>query len=205
MLRRTPTPHFLPRSLRARPKLQSRLLATTTPPRSRFLSETPDNSFQKAAKAQRKARNLSKTSSSTSNSQGAVGVGRLGEDGVLWNGIPGASGRWEIVCGLEIHAQLNTERKLFSNAKTSFNESPNEHVALFDAALPGSQPIFQPTALLPALRAAVALHCNIMSESRFDRKHYFYWDQPGGYQITQFYREDPLFSHRGFYIDSVVC
>ncbi|KAF8451759.1 GatB/GatE catalytic domain-containing protein, partial [Terfezia claveryi] len=56
-----------------------------------------------------------------------------------------------------------------------------------DAALPGSQPIFQPQTLLPALRAAIALNCEIMPESRFDRKHYFYWDQPGGYQITQFY------------------
>jgi aspartyl-tRNA(Asn)/glutamyl-tRNA(Gln) amidotransferase subunit B len=94
---------------------------------------------------------------------------------------------WELTVGIEIHAQLNTARKLFSEAATSFNDEPNSHVAFFDLATPGSQPIFQKQTLVPALRAALALNCEIQPTSRFDRKHYFHWDQPSGYQITQYY------------------
>jgi aspartyl-tRNA(Asn)/glutamyl-tRNA(Gln) amidotransferase subunit B len=97
--------------------------------------------------------------------------------------VPG----WELTVGIEIHAQLNTARKLFSPAATSFNDTPNRHVALFDVAMPGSQPLFQPETLIPAVRAALALNCAIQPVSRFDRKHYFHWDQPSGYQITQYY------------------
>jgi aspartyl-tRNA(Asn)/glutamyl-tRNA(Gln) amidotransferase subunit B len=98
--------------------------------------------------------------------------------------IPG----WELTVGIEIHAQLNTARKLFSPATaSSFNDTPNSHVALFDVAMPGSLPIFQKETLIPALRAALALNCDIQKISRFDRKHYFHWDQPSGYQITQYY------------------
>lgn len=95
---------------------------------------------------------------------------------------------WELTVGIEIHAQLNTERKLFSPAVTSFNDDPNSHVALFDVAMPGSQPLFQRETLIPALRAALALNCEVQPVSRFDRKHYFWWDQPSGYQITQYYQ-----------------
>ncbi|KFH48195.1 Glutamyl-tRNA(Gln) amidotransferase subunit B-like protein [Hapsidospora chrysogenum ATCC 11550] len=95
---------------------------------------------------------------------------------------------WELTVGIEIHAQLNTSRKLFSPALTSFNDSPNSHVALFDVAMPGSQPLFQAETLIPALRAALSLNCDIQPVSRFDRKHYFWWDQPSGYQITQYYQ-----------------
>ncbi|TVY83316.1 Glutamyl-tRNA(Gln) amidotransferase subunit B [Lachnellula suecica] len=94
---------------------------------------------------------------------------------------------WELTVGIEIHAQLNTPRKLFSSAASTINDAPNTHVALFDVAMPGSQPTFQKETLIPALRAALALNCNIQKTSRFDRKHYFHWDQPSGYQITQFY------------------
>lgn len=94
---------------------------------------------------------------------------------------------WELTVGIEIHAQLNTSRKLFSPATTSFNDEPNSHVALFDVAMPGSQPLFQTETLVPALRAALSLNCDIQHLSRFDRKHYFWWDQPAGYQITQYY------------------
>ncbi|EGS24117.1 glutamyl-tRNA (gln) amidotransferase-like protein [Thermochaetoides thermophila DSM 1495] len=97
--------------------------------------------------------------------------------------VPG----WELTVGIEIHAQLNTARKLFSPAATSFNDTPNSHVALFDVAMPGSQPLFQAETLIPAVRAALALNCTIQPISRFDRKHYFHWDQPAGYQITQYY------------------
>lgn len=101
---------------------------------------------------------------------------------------------WELTVGIEIHAQLNTSRKLFSPAVTSFNDEPNSHVALFDVAMPGSQPLFQKETLIPAVRAALALNCEIQPVSRFDRKHYFWWDQPSGYQITQFYEP---FAKRG--------
>ncbi|KAL2163543.1 hypothetical protein VTH06DRAFT_5601 [Thermothelomyces fergusii] len=97
--------------------------------------------------------------------------------------VPG----WELTVGIEIHAQLNTARKLFSPAATSFNDRPNSHVALFDLAMPGSQPLFQPEVLIPAVRAALALNCAVQPVSWFDRKHYFHWDQPAGYQITQYY------------------
>ena len=96
--------------------------------------------------------------------------------------------KWKLTVGLEIHAQLNTERKLFSTARSSENDLPNSNVALFDLALPGSQPEFQRATLIPALRAALGLSCNIQRESRFDRKHYYYQDQPAGYQITQYYK-----------------
>lgn len=95
--------------------------------------------------------------------------------------------KWELTVGVEIHAELNTARKLFSEAATSLSEMPNSHVALFDAAFPGSQPRFQTDTLLPALRAALALGCHIHAKSSFDRKHYFYQDQPAGYQITQYH------------------
>jgi len=94
---------------------------------------------------------------------------------------------WELTVGIEIHAQLNTERKLFSSAASTINDVPNTHVALFDVAMPGSQPTFQKETLIPALRAALALNCDIQKTSKFDRKHYFHWDQPSGYQITQYY------------------
>ncbi|KAI9885908.1 MAG: hypothetical protein M1823_002281 [Watsoniomyces obsoletus] len=95
--------------------------------------------------------------------------------------------KWELTVGIEIHAQLYTKRKLFSTAATSISEAANTHVSVFDAALPGTQPHFQAEALIPSLRAALALGCDIQRKSRFDRKHYFYRDQPAGYQITQYY------------------
>jgi aspartyl-tRNA(Asn)/glutamyl-tRNA(Gln) amidotransferase subunit B len=94
---------------------------------------------------------------------------------------------WELTVGIEIHAQLNTARKLFSSAASTINDEPNTHVALFDVAMPGSQPAFQKETLIPAIRAALALNCQVQKRSKFDRKHYFHWDQPAGYQITQYY------------------
>ncbi|KAM4056585.1 gatB/GatE catalytic domain-containing protein [Hirsutella rhossiliensis] len=83
---------------------------------------------------------------------------------------------WELTVGIEIHAQLNTSRKLFSSAITSFNDEPNSHVALFDVAMPGSHPLLQEDILPPAIRAALALNCDVQ--------------RPSGYQITQYY--EPL-------------
>lgn len=98
--------------------------------------------------------------------------------------------KWELTVGIEIHAELNTACKLFSSAPSTAadsNATPNTNVALFDAAMPGAQPQFQHATLLPALRAAIALGCTIQRKSAWDRKHYFHWDQPNGYQITQYY------------------
>lgn len=97
------------------------------------------------------------------------------------------SSKWKLTVGLEIHAQLNTERKLFSDAKISEDGAPNSNVAVFDLAFPGTQPGFQKATLLPALRAALGLKCDVRQKSHFDRKHYYYQDQPAGYQITQYY------------------
>lgn len=94
---------------------------------------------------------------------------------------------WELTVGIEVHAELNTIHKLFSSAATSETAEPNTHVARFDAALPGAQPGFQRATLIPALRAALAMKCEIQRRSSWDRKHYFYQDQPNGYQITQYY------------------
>jgi len=96
--------------------------------------------------------------------------------------------KWELTVGIEVHAELNTAHKLFSSAATSTNAVPNTHVAPFDASLPGTQPQFQAATLIPAIRAALALKCAIQPRSSWDRKHYFYQDQPNGYQITQYYR-----------------
>jgi aspartyl-tRNA(Asn)/glutamyl-tRNA(Gln) amidotransferase subunit B len=110
---------------------------------------------------------------------------------------------WELTVGIEIHARLNTARKLFSSAASSINDTPNTHVAFFDLAIPGSQPTFQKETLIPAIRAALALNCKVQKKSEFDRKHYFHWDQPAGYQITQYYEpfakdgHITLFAHDG--------
>lgn len=94
---------------------------------------------------------------------------------------------YKFKCGLEVHTQLKTKYKLFSLSPTSFNASPNSKISYFDIGIPGTQPKLNPEALLLALKLSAALDCDIQSMSRFDRKHYFYPDQPLGYQITQFY------------------
>lgn len=94
---------------------------------------------------------------------------------------------WVLTVGIEIHAQLNTPHKLFSSAATQIHHVANSNVALFDLAMPGSQPRFQSGVLIPAIRAALALNCEIQTTSRFDRKHYHHWDQPAGFQLTQYY------------------
>lgn len=95
--------------------------------------------------------------------------------------------RWELTVGIEIHAQLNSPHKLFSSASTLYSDTPNTTVHPFDLAVPGSQPILQLQPIIPAVRAALALGCAVQPRSSFDRKHYFYHDQPAGYQITQYY------------------
>lgn len=94
---------------------------------------------------------------------------------------------YQLKCGLEIHTQLQTKHKLFSLSPTSFNAWPNSNVSYFDCGLPGTQPKLNPEALYLALKTAVALECDVQPRCSFDRKHYFYPDQPLGFQITQHY------------------
>ncbi|CAR26179.1 ZYRO0B03608p [Zygosaccharomyces rouxii] len=96
--------------------------------------------------------------------------------------------QYKLKCGLEIHTQLDTRNKLFSmSTNDPFHSAnkPNSHTSFFDIALPGTQPILNHEAVLFATKLAIALNCQINLDSQFDRKHYFYGDQPLGYQITQ--------------------
>ncbi|KAJ8076474.1 hypothetical protein PM082_000897 [Marasmius tenuissimus] len=98
------------------------------------------------------------------------------------------SGGWQVVIGIETHVQIKSRQKLFSRAPTALlNDVPNSRHNAFDAAFPGTLPKLNPKCLELAIRAALALNCTIKQRSTFDRKHYFYSDQPVGYQITQQY------------------
>merc|ERR1719323_400839 len=92
---------------------------------------------------------------------------------------------WISTIGLEVHAQLSTKTKLFSRALAAYGGSVNSQVSLFDASTPGTLPVINRKAVELALKAALALNCDIDQTSTFDRKHYFYADLPAGYQITQ--------------------
>ncbi|KAJ4467903.1 Glutamyl-tRNA amidotransferase B subunit [Lentinula edodes] len=95
---------------------------------------------------------------------------------------------WQVIIGIETHVQIKSSQKLFSRAPTSLlNDAPNTRYNAFDAALPGTLPRLNRKCLDLALRAAFALGCSVNKRSSFDRKHYFYFDQPTGYQITQHY------------------
>src|SRR4030088_2514533 len=100
--------------------------------------------------------------------------------------IRGASGDWEVVIGLEIHAQVTSRSKLFSGASTEFGGEPNSHVALVDAAMPGMLPVINRECIKQAVRTGLGLKARINLKSVFDRKNYFYPDLPQGYQISQY-------------------
>ena len=106
------------------------------------------------------------------------------------NMIAGPTGDWEVVIGLEVHAQVISQAKLFSGAGTSFGAEPNEHVSLVDAAMPGMLPVINKVAIEQAVRTGLGIKAQINRFSVFDRKNYFYPDLPQGYQITQF--GDPI-------------
>jgi aspartyl-tRNA(Asn)/glutamyl-tRNA(Gln) amidotransferase subunit B len=101
--------------------------------------------------------------------------------------ITGATGEWEVVIGLEVHAQIVSESKLFSGASAVFGAEPNSHVSLVDAAMPGMLPVPNRECIRQAVRTGLALDAKVNSYSRFDRKNYFYADLPQGYQISQLY------------------
>ncbi|MFT8473605.1 Asp-tRNA(Asn)/Glu-tRNA(Gln) amidotransferase subunit GatB [Acetobacter persici] len=100
--------------------------------------------------------------------------------------IEGKTGSWEIVVGLEVHAQVVSKSKLFSGASTTFGAEPNSQVSLIDAAFPGMLPVINRECVAQAVRTGLGLNARINLESRFDRKNYFYADLPQGYQISQF-------------------
>ncbi|MES2752195.1 MAG: Asp-tRNA(Asn)/Glu-tRNA(Gln) amidotransferase subunit GatB [Pseudomonadota bacterium] len=100
--------------------------------------------------------------------------------------IKGTTGDWEIVIGLEIHAQVTSNSKLFSGASTEFGGEPNDHVSLVDAAMPGMLPVINEECVAQAIRTGLGLKAQINLKSTFDRKNYFYPDLPQGYQISQF-------------------
>jgi aspartyl-tRNA(Asn)/glutamyl-tRNA(Gln) amidotransferase subunit B len=101
--------------------------------------------------------------------------------------IHGATGEWEVVIGLEVHAQVTSRAKLFSGASTEFGAEPNTQVSLVDAAMPGMLPVPNAECIRQAVRTGLALEAKINRWSRFDRKNYFYADLPQGYQISQLY------------------
>jgi aspartyl-tRNA(Asn)/glutamyl-tRNA(Gln) amidotransferase subunit B len=100
--------------------------------------------------------------------------------------IKGATGDWEVVIGLEVHAQVTSKSKLFSGASTEFGGAPNSHVSLVDAAMPGMLPVINEECVRQAIRTGLGLQANINLKSVFDRKNYFYPDLPQGYQISQY-------------------
>jgi aspartyl-tRNA(Asn)/glutamyl-tRNA(Gln) amidotransferase subunit B len=100
--------------------------------------------------------------------------------------IKGATGDWEIVIGMEIHAQVTSESKLFSGASTEFGGPPNSHVSLVDAAMPGMLPVINEECVRQAIRTGLGMKAKVNLRSVFDRKNYFYPDLPQGYQISQY-------------------
>jgi len=100
--------------------------------------------------------------------------------------LRGATGEWEVVIGLEVHAQVTSNAKLFSGAATAFGAEPNSQVSLVDAAMPGMLPVINEECVRQAVRTGLGLNAKINLKSVFDRKNYFYPDSPQGYQISQF-------------------
>jgi len=104
--------------------------------------------------------------------------------------IQGSTGDWEIVIGMEVHAQVTSESKLFSGSSTEFGRPPNSNVSFVDAAMPGMLPVINDECVRQAVRTGLGLKAKINKKSIFDRKNYFYPDLPQGYQISQF--KDPI-------------
>src|ERR1700722_8924905 len=100
--------------------------------------------------------------------------------------IRGAEGDWEVVIGMEVHAQILSKAKLFSGASASFGAEPNAQVSFVDAAMPGMLPVINRYCVEQAIRTGLGLRAKINRNSRFDRKNYFYPDLPAGYQISQY-------------------
>src|ERR1700680_4686415 len=120
----------------------------------------------------------------------AAGTGKL---------INGATGDWEVVVGMEVHAQVNSRAKLFSGAATAFGAEPNSQVSLVDAAMPGMLPVINEECVAQAVRTGLGLNARINLRSVFDRKNYFYPDLPQGYQISQY--KSPIVGEGEVFLD----
>ena len=114
--------------------------------------------------------------------------------------IRGATGDWEVVIGMEVHAQVTSKSKLFSGASTEFGGEPNSHVSLVDAAMPGMLPVINEECVAQAIRTGLGLKAQINLKSVFDRKNYFYPDLPQGYQISQY--KSPIVGEGEVIVDS---
>jgi aspartyl-tRNA(Asn)/glutamyl-tRNA(Gln) amidotransferase subunit B len=114
--------------------------------------------------------------------------------------IKGATGDWEMVIGLEVHAQVTSNSKLFSGASTEFGGEPNDHVSLVDAAMPGMLPVINQECVAQAIRTGLGLKAKINLKSTFDRKNYFYPDLPQGYQISQY--KSPIVGEGAVIVDT---
>ena len=113
--------------------------------------------------------------------------------------IEGATGKWEIVIGMEVHAQVSSNAKLFSGASTAFGAAPNSQVSLIDAAMPGMLPVINRYCVEQAVRTGLGLKAKINLTSVFDRKNYFYPDLPAGYQISQY--KQPVVGEGEIHVD----
>src|ERR671918_512502 len=113
--------------------------------------------------------------------------------------LKGETGDWEVVLGLEVHAQVSSNSKLFSGAPTAFGADPNTQVSLVDAAMPGMLPVINAHCVEQAVRTGLGLNAKINLRSLFDRKNYFYADLPQGYQISQY--KDPIVGEGEIVID----
>ena len=100
--------------------------------------------------------------------------------------INGEKAKWEVVIGLEVHAQVTSNSKLFSGSSTKFGAEPNTQVSLVDSAFPGMLPVINEYCIQQAVKTGLGLNAKINSYSVFDRKNYFYADLPQGYQISQY-------------------
>src|SRR3954451_16206438 len=113
--------------------------------------------------------------------------------------IEGSTGVWEVVLGLEVHAQVISNAKLFSGAATDFGAEPNTQVSFVDAAMPGMLPVINDFCVEQAVKTGLGLNAEINLVSVFDRKNYFYADLPAGYQISQYSR--PIVGHGKVVLD----
>jgi aspartyl-tRNA(Asn)/glutamyl-tRNA(Gln) amidotransferase subunit B len=113
--------------------------------------------------------------------------------------VRGATGDWEVVVGMEVHAQVISNAKLFSGASASYGGAPNHHVSLVDAAMPGMLPVINRACVEQAIRTGLGLKAHINRRSVFDRKNYFYPDLPQGYQISQY--QQPIVGEGVVFID----
>ena len=113
--------------------------------------------------------------------------------------IEGQTGTWEVIIGLEVHAQVVSNSKLFSGASTTFGAAPNDQVSLVDAGMPGMLPVINEACVAQAVRTGLGLKAQINNRSVFDRKNYFYPDLPAGYQISQYL--DPIVGEGEILID----